>query len=67
LEDNKVRFDFFQASLYCRTYLTKRAFEHILQSDRNMHGDNTTYSIPDGTTDTFQNSVDDVVAGTCQG
>jgi hypothetical protein len=38
-----------------------RAFEHILLIDRKTYGDSSSYTLPDGTTDVFQNSVDDVI------
>jgi hypothetical protein len=40
-----------------------RAFEHILQSDRNTYGDSASYTLPDNN-NVFQNSVDDLLAGT---
>jgi hypothetical protein len=40
-----------------------RAFEHILETDRNAYGDSSTYTLS-GASDVFQNSVDDMIAGT---
>ncbi|KAF8812713.1 hypothetical protein BYT27DRAFT_7086263, partial [Phlegmacium glaucopus] len=41
-----------------------KAFECILQADRTSYGDNASYTLPDITADVFQNSIDDVIAGT---
>lgn len=41
--------------------LFHRAFEAILNTDRAMYGDSTSYSLPTGESDTFQNAVDLVI------
>ncbi|KAF8800216.1 hypothetical protein BYT27DRAFT_7117857, partial [Phlegmacium glaucopus] len=41
-----------------------KAFESILQADHTSYGDNASYTLPDITANVFQNSIDDVIAGT---